>query len=230
MRSVLLLVAVPALYFGAAEVGMRWPVNGDVDPLEGSIDVYFCSSGPHVSVWVPSHWSGADGAMERWADILPADFDIRQGGYLAIGWGDRAFYTQVPTWSDLTLPVALKGALLPTESVMRVTSWWGGPKKEDWAHLVGLNEQGYRSLCKYIRASIELGPDGRMQPIEFEGNREAPDDRCFQARGSYHMFRTCNSWSNGALKAAGMKAAAWAPLARGVVHQLPKNSGQRTSQ
>ncbi len=228
MRLVAVLVIPPALYFGAAEVAMRWPVNGEVDPLEGSIDIYLRTNGPHVDIWVPAHWTAADGSRERWADILPSDYQTRIDGYLSIGWGDRAFYTQVPTWDDLTIPVALKGALLPTESTMRVTSWGGPPFESGSVHLLAVDEEGYRGLCEYIRASIELGPDGRMQAIEFKGSEKAIEDRCFKARGSYHMLQTCNSWTNGALKAAGKKAAVWAPLPRGVLHQLPKNNGLRT--
>ena len=66
-----------------------------------------------------------------------------------------------------------------------------------------------------------------MLAIPFDGSEKPSDDRLFEANGSYHMFHTCNAWTNGALKTAGKKAALWAPLVRGVVHQLPKNYGRR---
>ena len=55
LRGVLILVLPFALYFGAAEIGMRWQVNSDVDPLAGSIDIYLHSNGTHVDVWVPAN-------------------------------------------------------------------------------------------------------------------------------------------------------------------------------
>ncbi len=222
LRILLFLIVPPALYFGAAEIAMRLPVNGDADPLAGTIDLYFCSNGPHVDIWVPVDREG-----ERWADVLPLDYKVLRDGYLAIGWGDRAFYTQVPNWSDLTVPIALKGALLPTESTIRVTSWAGWPNPGPWAHLVSVDVDGYHKLCAHIRDSMKLGPDGRLTAIDFKGNHYAADDRCFEANGSYHMFHTCNNWTNDALKRAGKRAARWAPLPRGVVHQLPNNSGRR---
>ena len=97
------VVAVPALYFGAAEIAMRITVEGETEPLDGSIDVYFFASGPHVDVWVPSVHPEFP-----WRDRFPQDFPLSRTGYLAIGWGDRDFYTKVPTWADLSPGIAVR--------------------------------------------------------------------------------------------------------------------------
>ena len=44
-------------------------------------------------------------------------------------------------------------------------------------------------------------------------------DAFYDATGSYSLFHTCNSWTNNALKAAGMKASVWTPFDKGIFHQ-----------
>lgn len=213
-------LAIPLLYVGAAEVGMRLAKDGESDALEGTIDVYFFSSGPHVDVWVPSVHPEFS-----WRDRLPNGFPLSRTGYLAIGWGDRVFYTEVPTWADLTPGVAVRGALWPTPTAVRVTSYPYGPKMDERCHLVRVDPAAYRRLCEYITGSIELDEQGRAVPIDFEGYGAGLADRFFEGRGSYHMFHTCNSWTNGALAAAGKQSASWAVFPRGVLHHLPANQG-----
>ncbi|MFT6108233.1 MAG: hypothetical protein ACJA2W_001143 [Planctomycetota bacterium] len=211
-----LFVLPPALYFGAAEITMRITVKGESAAMEGSIDVYFFAAGPHVDLWVPS----AHPEFE-WREHLPPGFLMSKVGHLSIGWGDRAFYTQVPTWSDLTPSIAVGGALWPTPSTVRITSYKYGPLLDGRCHQLRLDPAAYLRLCEYILASAELDAEGRMVPIDFAGYGAGMEDRFFEGRGSYHLFHTCNSWTNGALKAAGKKSALWAPMPRGVRYQLP---------
>ncbi|QDV09894.1 hypothetical protein Poly30_54550 [Planctomycetes bacterium Poly30] len=215
-----LVVAVPVLYFGAAEIAMRITVDGTSEALEGSIDVYFFRSGPHVDVWVPAFHPEF-----TWREHLPEGFPLERHGYLAIGWGEREFYTKVPTWSDLTPGVAVRGALWPTPTAVRVKSYWGGPVHDDRCHLVRVEPSAYRELCEYILESAVLDAEGRMVRIDFEGYGVGLADGFFEGRGSYHALHTCNAWTNGALAAAGKDSAIWAPLPRGVLRQLPNNQG-----
>ncbi|WP_366671526.1 DUF2459 domain-containing protein [Hymenobacter taeanensis] len=58
-----------------------------------------------------------------------------------------------------------------------------------------------------------------------------PEDFFFRAQGHYSAWRTCNDWTNQALKKTGIRAALKAPLAASVLFQarraepdLEKNS------
>lgn len=215
------LVLPAALYFGAAEIMMRIPVNGDVDPLEGSIEIYLVQGGPHVDVWVP-----VSNDVVRWDEFLWGEVPLRSNGYVSFGWGDRAFYTQVPEWKDLTAAVAVRGALWPTPTAMRVTSWSGRPISSPRVHLLRVSKEGYGELCSHIRDSFAVDASGRIRPIDFGGYGVGLADRFFEGAGRYHLFSTCNSWTNEAVARAGKRAATRAFFARGVVHQLPHNEGR----
>jgi len=45
------------------------------------------------------------------------------------------------------------------------------------------------------------------------------NDVFYEARGRYHMFFTCNTWANNALKKSGLPAALWAPFDKGIFYQ-----------
>ena len=50
LRALVACVAGVALYFGAAELLTRLPVNAEAEPLDGTIDVYLVSNGVHVDL------------------------------------------------------------------------------------------------------------------------------------------------------------------------------------
>ena len=47
----------------------------------------------------------------------------------------------------------------------------------------------------------------------------AKADAFYDAKGSYNLTRTCNTWTNNALKAAGLKACLWTPFDSGIFWQ-----------
>ena len=206
-------------YLAATEVGMRIPVNGGADPDQGEVDVYVVSNGVHASIWLPTTRPERD-----WAAWLPPEVPARRGGYVDFGWGDRGFYLEVPTWDDLTLGVALRGALWPTPSAVRATAHPGPPLPGDRVFRVRLGPGAYGDLVRHVEESFQLDDDGR--PVLLRAPGYGPSDRFFAGRGSYHLLRTCNTWTNGALKAAGQRAALWTPFERGVLHHLRAGRGQ----
>ncbi|MEM6671264.1 MAG: DUF2459 domain-containing protein [Planctomycetota bacterium] len=207
------------LYQASAEIGERIPVNADAEPLAGDIDVYLVTNGVHVDIWV-----GAARPERDWVAWLPDEVPARSFGYVAFGWGDEAFYLEVPTWDDLTVGVALRGALLPTRSAMHVKAFVGPPRRGDSVHLVRLTSEEYGALVEYIDAGFALDEAGRPVLLDHPGYKDY--DRFFRGSGHYHLFGTCNTWTNGAVKAMGRRAALWTPYERGVRRHLPKNGGR----
>ena len=203
----LLLVLGVGGYFGTAEVLLHLPRNAGADPTTGSIDVYFVSNGVHVDVWVPARRAGM-----HWDEWLPPEVPLAARGFAAFGWGDEGFYTEVPTWGDLTFPVAARAILLPSDTAMRVHARTGKPVPGDHVHRVRLDDAEYTSLMDFIKGTFELDEDGRPILLDHPGYTDR--DRFFRARGSYSLFRTCNQWTVGALAAAGQTATRWAPMER----------------
>lgn len=215
LAAVLVLVG---LYFAVAEVATRIPVNAAADPDGGEVDVYLVSNGVHVSVWLPTTRPERD-----WSRWLPPEVPARPSGYVGFGWGDHDFYTEVPTWDDLTAGVALRGALWPTRSAMRATAYSGPPIAGEHVHRISLGPEPYQDLVEFVELGFER--DGSGGPILLAAPGYGTSDRFFEGRGSYHLFRTCNTWANGAVKAMGQRAALWTPFERGARHHLPRNQG-----
>jgi uncharacterized protein (TIGR02117 family) len=218
LRGAGLLLALVALYLAGAEVLMRVPVHPDADPDAGSVDVYLVTNGVHVSVWLPTARPERD-----WSRWLPPEVPARPGGYVDFGWGDRGFYLEVPTWDDLTVGVALRGAFWPTASAVRATAYGGPPIPGDHVSRLSLEPAAYAALVEYVDAAFELDAAGR--PVLLDAPGYGATDRFFAGRGVYHLFRTCNTWANGAVRAVGQRAAWWTPFERGARHHLPKNQG-----
>ena len=218
LRLAVVLLAPIGLYLLTAEVTMRIPVHAGADPDGGEVDVYLVTNGVHVSVWLPTARPERD-----WSRWLPPEVPARPGGYVAFGWGDHDFYLEVPTWDDLTVGVALRGAFLPTRSAMRATAYVGPPIPGEHVHRVSLVPERFSELIEFVEAGFCL-EEG--QPVLLGAPGYGASDRFFEGRGSYHLLRTCNTWANGAVKAMGQRAALWTPFERGARYHLPRNLGE----
>lgn len=219
LRAVLVCVLAVGLYFGAAEVGMRLSVNDETDPLAGTVDVYLVSNGVHVDVWVPAQHAARD-----WTTWFPPELPVATSRYVAFGWGNREFFLEVPTWDDLTVGIALRAAFSPSASAMHVSAFYGAPYENDQVHLLRLTPERYADLVVFLESGFVL--DDRGRPVLIDHPGYAQNDRFFAGRGSYHLFRTCNVWTNEAVKVMGKQAAWWAPFERNARYHLPRNRGR----
>lgn len=219
LRVVITCALAVGLYFAAAEVGTRFAVHSDADPLAGTVDVYLVTNGVHVDVWVPAQHGARD-----WTTWFPPELPLAPYGYVAFGWGDRGFFLEVPTWDDLTLGVALHAVFWPSASAMHVSTFYGAPYESDDVHLLRLSPERYAALVEFLDSGFEL--DDRGGPILIDHAGYAQNDRFFEGRGSYHLFRTCNVWTNDAVKVMGKRAGLWTPFERNARHHLPRNRGR----
>ena len=55
-----------------------------------------------------------------------------------------------------------------------------------------------------------------LQPEWIEGHSYGQKDAFYEAKGSYSLFYTCNTWANNALKAANQKASLWTVYDKGI--------------
>lgn len=222
-RTFLAALLFVGTYLALSELLMRLPVHAGADPLEGTIDVYLVSNGVHVDVLVP-----ASRPEQDWRAWLPEEAGLPWSPLLAFGWGERNFYLNVPEWGDLTPGVALRAVFLPSRTAMHVSAWSGRPSEHDQVHLLRLTPEAYADLVAYIRSGFELDDSNRPILLDHPGYRGAndPPNRFFAGRGSYSMLRTCNTWSNGAVRAMGKTAARWTPFERGARYHLPRNRGR----
>lgn len=134
--------------------------------------------------------------------------------YTAFGWGDKGFYIEIPTWDDLTFGVAFNAMFLTSETAMHVTPYQR--VASHWKKVMLSNEQ-LSNLQNYIYDSFQLKNEV-FDKIDFEGY--TPTDAFYEAKGSYHLFKTCNVWTNRALKVADVKTGLWSPMDWGILRHL----------
>ncbi|WP_037492610.1 TIGR02117 family protein [Sphingomonas sp. PAMC 26605] len=197
--AMLLLVA----YGAAGMAGGAMPRNvGWAQPSDG-VRILVESNGVHTDLVLPKLAAGVD-----WRDLLPGDdlADPRYAGFdhVAIGWGERTFYLETPTWADVRPLTVLRAAVGSDRTVLHVEHV-AMPAAADDARTVVLRPEEYRRLAAFVRASFA----GRQA---WHRTGYGRNDAFYQARGRYSAIETCNAWTGDALRAAGVRIGAWTPF------------------
>ena len=204
------MVMLVVAYGGAALIGSVWPANPGWRQAETGVTVYAVTNGYHSGIMLPVSADGVDLSLTFRPTDLPDPDDA--GNYLLFGWGDRDFYVNTPTWSDLeptVAAVALWGSGETLLHVDHVTS----PEEIADRRAVRLSRHEYRRLVAAIRNTARLGPDGH--PVAVLGYGRL--DVFYEARGRYSLFTTCNVWTADMFTRAGVRMGRWTPFSGGVM-------------
>ena len=216
LLGILVFVAV----YGACVVGVPYiRVNQASLKTEQSIAIYLWSNGVHMDFVVPTSTPHQD-----WSDVfLPSHVkDGQARSWTAIGWGDKGFYLNTPTWADLKVSTALKAISGTSQSAIHVTYYDDKDVMacQNCAKLY-LSPAQYQKLIAYIKQDLKW-QDAKAMPINTEANY-GKTDAFYEARGSYFLFYTCNTWINDGLKAMDMPSALWTITDRGILHHYQQN-------
>ena len=201
------LLALVALYLAVAVVGSLIPTNPDK------------VAGPQVQrIWVASNGVHTDFiiATESVAGPIRAQLGyLADYSYLAFGWGDKGFYLDTPTWSELKVSTAIRAMLLPSPTAMHVTGYQ--TIGNDWAS-VAVTEAQVATLLNYIDGSFRVDEVGQLIRIDDAGYGD--NDEFYEAVGSYNAVYTCNNWVNQGLKRMDVRTARWSPSEWGIMRWL----------
>ncbi|MFT3681058.1 MAG: TIGR02117 family protein [Ferruginibacter sp.] len=204
-RSLVFFVAVILLYLVAAFCLSRITVNKEDSPA-GDVSIFIKTNGVHTDLVVPVKNDVIDWSRT----ILFSNTHLKDTGnmqWLAMGWGDKGFYLQTPTWSDLKLSTAFKAAFALSTTAMHTTFYRSIKEDADCKKIMLTTEQ-YKRLVRYLQESFEYDTAGQMIPIITDANY-SDADAFYEATGRYSLFKTCNSWANTGLKSCGQKACLW---------------------
>ena len=153
--------------------------------------------------------------------LLGADFS--GAAHLEIGWGDARFYQA----DEPSTGLALRAALWPTASVMHVVGFSGDPARYFPASEVidiCVSRSAYKRMLDFIAESFERLPDGEIIPL---GPGLYGTSRFYRAKGSFHLFNTCNTWTARAVAATGTPVSTRIVTAEELVSQLRRNGRDR---
>jgi uncharacterized protein (TIGR02117 family) len=200
-KSLLALVALVAVYCLAAFSLSRITVNEN--PATGNIAIFLRTNGVHTDVVVPAKTEIIDWTAQIKYNHIKAK-DTAQ--YLAFGWGDRDFYLNTPTWADLKFSTAFNAAFYLGSAIVH-TEYENAPRESKTSKKIMISEADYKQLVSYISKSLQTDANGDVIWIPNSGYDD--HDTFYLANGKYSLFKTCNTWTNSALKAANQKAALW---------------------
>ncbi|RED26496.1 uncharacterized protein (TIGR02117 family) [Flavobacterium cutihirudinis] len=200
-----------ALYISSVLIISKITVNSDVAKVEeqNAIPIYILSNGVHTDIVVP-----VKNEIKDWRNEI--QFSQTQSkdslmNFIAFGWGDKGFYLDTPEWSDLKASTAFKAAFGVSSSAMHTTFFKQLREGDDCKRIL-VSKENYQNLVDYISNSFS----DPVHPQWIEGHSYGKKDAFYEAKGSYSLFNTCNTWANSALKAANQKASLWTVYDKGI--------------
>ncbi|RYZ32086.1 MAG: TIGR02117 family protein, partial [Sphingobacteriales bacterium] len=156
------------------------------------VTVYLKTNGVHADIVVP-----VKNEFRDWTPDVPYA-DTRAGdstlGYLAFGWGDKAFYLDTPTWADLKFSTAFRAAFALSTTAMH-TTYYDTLVVDKSCIRFTMGAAQYRRLVDYLDKGFERDSLGRTIVIPTEA-RYGNNDAFYEGVGTYSLFRTCNTWAN----------------------------------
>lgn len=205
LKTVGIILGVLLVYVIFALALPLIPVGAEKTTEPKTHEIFILTNGVHTDLVVPVKSNVID-----WSREIPfSDTKSKKSGfkYLAVGWGDKGFYLDTPTWADLKFSTAFKAAFWLSESAMHCTFYDKMTVGEDCRRIM-VTEKQYRNLTQFIRSKFDRDASGKVIKVPTDavyGN----NDTFYDAQGRYSFLNSCNTWTNNGLKAAGQKAALW---------------------
>jgi uncharacterized protein (TIGR02117 family) len=175
----------------------RLAFGGDYRPVRDGYKLIVLNHGYHSSIVVQREHLVDFGG--RVAQGWLRDFPVAE--WFELGWGDRGFYYEVASLSDVTFRTGASALFRPSKSVMHVATGQGDAATV----FAGSGKLFFRlnsdAMQRTVRA-LEQGSQGR----EAIGEGLYLNSKFYEGNGSYHIFNTCNSWVSSVLRVAGINA------------------------
>jgi uncharacterized protein (TIGR02117 family) len=204
MIYLLYVLALIPLYILVAFILSYIPYNRSfTSEVEHPILIQLHSNGVHTDLLLPVETN--DYNWHSFLPSIPASYTR-----VAFGWGDKGFYLNTPTWSDLQFLTAFKACTGLSTTAMHVSYYKGALKNSDHTVSISINHQQYKKLRDYIQASFQHNDDRSLILIPHDPTYY--DGQFYDAIGRYSIFTSCNSWVNKGLKKAGLKTCCWTPF------------------
>ena len=215
-KWIALAIFAPIFLFALAGwIGSSIPRNGnwvEPDPAqERTVPILVGTNGIHTEIAMPLVTPEMD-----WRSVFPAS-DLpasnRPYSHVAVSWGEREFFLETPTWSDVN-PLTVIAAMFGGEGVVHVAHYVRPAPSEDY-RVLNLRPDEYRALVEAITSQLDSASSREVLP----GYDRY--DVFYTARGTYHLGNTCNQWTADRLASAGVETGWWTPFSGGVMKWVP---------
>lgn len=210
VRITLLIIAgLVATYLVTGLIGAAFVTNPGWRPPARGVTIWIEDNGIHTGLVLPKRAAGLDWRRVFTPDAI-VDPRFAAHEFVAVGWGERDFFLETPTWWDVTPDTLIAAAGGSDDAVLHVEHV-ARPVVGERVRKVVLTTAQYRRLAEFIRANLAEG-----RPVR----GYAGYDAFYPAHGRYDALRTCNTWTGRALRAAGVRVGRWTPFAATVTWWL----------
>lgn len=217
LYTILTPVALVGLYLLFA-FGLSWITVAAEPSGNRNIPMYILTNGVHTDLVIPVRTAQID-----WSKSVLFENTIGRdttAQWIAFGWGDKGFYLETPTWADLKFSTAFKAATGLSTAAIHATYYRSLREGNDCIR-TSIDSAEYARLIAYIQQSFKRDEHGQILHIVTNANY-GRTDAFYEAKGSYSLFHTCNTWANSGLKASGQRACLWTPFDKGIFYQYRK--------
>lgn len=197
------LASIAVLVFVCSEISINTKKEQGSD-----VEIYILTNGVHTDIVLPIKSINHD-----WSNFISSsntkhpeiNYDL-----VSFGWGDKGFYLKTPTWAELKFSTAFKAMFGLSATAMHV-SYYKELKESENCKKILVSNATLQKLIAEIKKSFS-----QSKPIAIPNAYYSNNDCFYDAVGTYHLFQTCNTWTNTTLKKSGLPACLWTPFDRGI--------------
>ena len=197
------LASTAVLVFVCSEISVNKKKEQGSD-----VEIYILTNGVHTDIVLPIKSIHHD-----WSNFISSsntkhpeiNYDL-----VSFGWGDKGFYLKTPTWAELKFSTAFKAMFGLSATAMHV-SYYKELKESENCKKILVSNATLQKLIAEIKKSFS-----QSKPIAIPNAYYSNNDCFYDAVGTYHLFQTCNTWTNTTLKKSGLPACLWTPFDRGI--------------
>jgi uncharacterized protein (TIGR02117 family) len=192
----------------------KWSFNQQ-EPCE--FTVYLSSDGFHTNVFIPVKTRVYD--WKSRLTVNSVSHLSKRDRYIQLGWGDRRFYMETPSWGQVNPLEALRALFFwqnPTALFVK-----GHTTVPDVANeplkCVRLGKTDYLAMMTFIDRSFQTNAQGEKHRL---GSGQDQQSSFYAANGYYSILNTCNTWTANALRTANVNTPLWGGLATPIMNHL----------
>jgi len=179
---------------------------------DACVEIYILSNGVHTDIVVPLKTTIHDYSTQLNPKLVK---EHKNYNFASIGWGDKGFYLNTPTWAELKFSTAFNALFYLSDSAMHV-SYYEKLTENELCKKISIPAESYKKIIETINQSFTADDNGNFIPIAHA--HYGSNDVFYEAESRYSLFKTCNTWTNNVLKAGNLKACLWTPFDKGIFY------------
>ncbi|MGO4452122.1 TIGR02117 family protein [Phyllobacterium sp. TAF24] len=137
--------------------------------------------------------------------------------WIVVGWGGRSFYLETPTWAELKFLPLMRG-LTYDASAMHVEPVGTINTNHPAIKRLLVSPEAFDAMLANALATFQRDAEGKA--VIIEGAGYGPNDRFFEAKGTFTALLGCNTWTSAILRAGHLRTGVWNPLPQSLVWSL----------